>query len=84
MKDLVADMLKEAPAERPTINEVVTRFHDISTALHWWTLRRPIHHRQYPSAIRLFRMLPIALHNVRYILSRISAIPACPSVDSIA
>ena len=37
MKDLVADMLKEAPAECPTINEVVTRFHDISTALHWWT-----------------------------------------------
>ena len=84
MKDLVADMVNDVPAERPTMNQVVARFRKICSSLHWWTLRRPIDRRSYPSVIRFIRMLPTAFHTIRYISTRISAIPTCPGFHSIA
>ena len=75
MKGLVKDMVKENPADRPTIGEVVARFQTIRDSLHWWTLRRPIDRRRWPAWFRLSRMLPIAFRNMRYIVSGIGAIP---------
>ncbi|VDB94268.1 unnamed protein product [Peniophora sp. CBMAI 1063] len=42
MKKLVADMTKDDPAERPTMDEVVARFENISSSLSSVTLRRPV------------------------------------------
>jgi hypothetical protein len=39
MKSLVADMVKDDPKQRPTMNEVVTRFDDITKRLSSWQLR---------------------------------------------
>jgi hypothetical protein len=39
MKSLVADMVKDDPKQRPTIDEVVTRFDDIRKGLSSWKLR---------------------------------------------
>ena len=75
MKGLVADMVKEDPADRPTMEEVVTRFRMIRNSLHWWTLRRPIDRRWYPTVFRVLRMFPAMCRNVCYIIRGISAVP---------
>jgi hypothetical protein len=38
MKSLVADMVKDDPKQRPTMDEVVTRFGDITKRLSSWKL----------------------------------------------
>lgn len=75
MKDLVADMVKDDPAERPSMDEIVARFVEIRTKLHWWTLRRPIDKRKFPMVLRLIRMVPTALRNLRYVAFGIPAVP---------
>jgi hypothetical protein len=39
MKDLVADMVRDEPTRRPTMDEVVTRFGNITKRLSSWKLR---------------------------------------------
>ncbi|KAI0320057.1 kinase-like domain-containing protein [Amylostereum chailletii] len=39
MKPLIADMVQVDMAKRPTMDEVVTRFHKIRDGLSWWKLR---------------------------------------------
>ena len=39
MQDLVADMVKDDPQQRPTMDEVVTRFDAITKRLSSWKLR---------------------------------------------
>lgn len=78
MKELVADMVKEVPAERPSMNEVVARFGEICASLHWWTLRRPIDKRRYPAIVRAVRMTPQALRTLRYICLGTPSIPGYP------
>lgn len=75
MTELVADMVKDVPAERPTMDEVVARYKQLIASLHWWTLRRPIDRRIYPMFLRMIRMAPIAVRGVHRILSGIRAIP---------
>lgn len=75
MKELVADMMKEVPSERPSMAEVVRRFEDIRVSLHWWTLRRRIDERKFPKVLRLVRMVPTMFRTLRYITFRIPAVP---------
>ena len=39
MQALVDDMMRDKPAERPTMDEVVERFEEIGRKLRWWELR---------------------------------------------
>lgn len=75
MKGLVADMVKEIPAERPRMDEVVARFRKISAELRWWTLRRPTDKRKYPAIIRAVRMVPQVLRTLHYVVNGISSVP---------
>ncbi|KZV60309.1 hypothetical protein PENSPDRAFT_694368 [Peniophora sp. CONT] len=75
MEDLVTDMMKEVPADRPSMDDVVARFDEICASLHWWTLRRPIDWRWIPAVIRWVRVVPIAFRQLRYICSGTSSIP---------
>ncbi|VDB95698.1 unnamed protein product [Peniophora sp. CBMAI 1063] len=61
MRELVDDMIKEDPAERPTMPVVVGRFHLIRWHLPWWTLRRPVDSRRDSAIVRVSRTARVVL-----------------------
>ena len=80
MRDLVTDMVKEIPSERPTMDEVVARFDRIQASLSSWTLRRPIKKRKWPLLLRAIMKIPGVFRAVQYAMSGTPAVPV-PSDD---
>ncbi|KAJ7646819.1 kinase-like domain-containing protein [Roridomyces roridus] len=76
MQRLVADMMNNDPAKRPSMNEVVSRFSDIKAGLSWWQLRSrcsAVDERPLP---RVFKTIFHWPRQCYYIARRIHAIPA--------
>ncbi|KZV74540.1 hypothetical protein PENSPDRAFT_681919 [Peniophora sp. CONT] len=85
MEKLVADMVKDNPVDRPTMDDVMARFQELVAKLRPWTLRRPIKSRLWmsllpiPAPVRVVMTIPVAFRAMRYILSRTPAIPVMPT-----
>ena len=73
MQPLVADMVQDDPAKRPSIDEVVTRFNAMRRKMGTIKLRSRIGHRQ--EAFGLFRDFAHIFKSIRYSLQGIPAIP---------
>ena len=78
MRQLVNDMLRVNPAERPTMDEVVERFAKIQKKLHWWNFRARLVRRREWYIIRPVLGVAHAVRTARYILKGLSAVPVPP------
>jgi hypothetical protein len=75
---LVADMCQDDPAKRPTMSEVVTRFDEIVQGLSTWKLRSRVVGVGDFAIASFFRDIPHWVRRLRYIASRVPAIPTLP------
>ncbi|KAI0368266.1 hypothetical protein BV20DRAFT_1022672 [Pilatotrama ljubarskyi] len=78
MQSLVADMVQDDPAKRPTINEVIERFDKICASLGAWKLRSRVVHKKDSSIVGFFRTIRHVYRTANYILTRKPAIPTPP------
>jgi hypothetical protein len=75
MHSLVADMVNEDPAKRPSMDEVVQRFSVIKAGLSEWTLRsRFASHDESP----VFRVFRSSRHWSRQLLFKARGMAAIP------
>ncbi|KAI0666034.1 hypothetical protein C8Q78DRAFT_1141228 [Trametes maxima] len=72
---LVNDMVKKSPSDRPTIQDVSRRFHDLVKFLGSAELRRRLVPRGEDPVDALFRDIAHTFRNARYLLARISPVP---------
>ncbi|KAI0363364.1 hypothetical protein BV20DRAFT_975753 [Pilatotrama ljubarskyi] len=75
LSPLVEDMVRTDPSERPTIQEVVRRFRELSKSLGYCKLRSRLVPRDEHASDRFDRSIVHAIRTARYILARKSAIP---------
>ncbi|KAJ7129849.1 kinase-like domain-containing protein, partial [Mycena crocata] len=74
MKPLVADMVAEDPAKRPTIEEVIKRFSLIQNGLSSWKLRSRVVKAEDQNTV-FHRSIAHWYHRIGYILRRVPAVP---------
>jgi len=75
MKALVDDMVQEDPQKRPTIDEVVRRFHEIQGRLSMWKLRSRLAKENEPIISGVFRSFAHWTRQVGIIVKRVPPIP---------
>lgn len=75
LKGLVADMVKDNPKQRPTMDEVVTRFDDIIKGLSSWKLRSRLASKKEGALGGLARSLLHWTKQIKPILTRLPPIP---------
>jgi hypothetical protein len=75
---LVADMCQDDPAKRPSMSEVVTRFDEIVQGLSTWKLRSRVVSVGEFAIASFIRDIPHWVRRLRYIASRVPAIPILP------
>ncbi|KZT71765.1 hypothetical protein DAEQUDRAFT_706500 [Daedalea quercina L-15889] len=80
MNDLVDAMVVSDPQQRPSIDEVVSRFSAIQCSLSWWKCRQRLVSKKESALGRGFRGVGHLLRTAAYILLRLPAIPA-PSMS---
>jgi hypothetical protein len=76
MAELVKDMVQDDPSNRPTIDQVVTRFETIRKALSTSKLRSRISPRDEIPLEGFFRAIPHTFRKIKYALQGHPAIPA--------
>jgi len=77
LSDLVLDMVNDNPTERPTMNEVVSRFTEIEQNLSWFKLRsRPILRTETSTKTTFFEDVKHLFWTIGLILRGIPAIPS--------
>ncbi|KAI0633259.1 kinase-like domain-containing protein [Trametes polyzona] len=79
MKPLIADMIQDDPAKRPTMDEVVARYAKLVESLSTWKLRSRITHKKDSNIAGFYRSIRHVYRTAEYILSRRPAIPTPPS-----
>jgi hypothetical protein len=75
MVDLVDAMTDENPANRPTIENVISKFSCIRDSLSRFKLRTLITSKKDPSLFTAYRYARQAVRTLQYIILRRSAIP---------
>ena len=75
MAGLVEEMTNENPMERPTIEEVISRFSRIRGSLSEFKLRSLIMSKRDPGLINTYRCARQVVRTVEYIVWRKAAIP---------
>jgi len=76
MKNLVADMTHDDPKQRPTMDEVVARFADITKNLSSWKKRSRVADKNEPLFRSVIRSATHWAKQINLIVRRIPAIPA--------
>jgi hypothetical protein len=76
MIHLVADMVQDDPAKRPTIDEVVSRFDDIQHGLSSWKLRSRVVKTNDNGLVGFFRSIGHWSRRVQYIVARVPSVPS--------
>ncbi|KAH9913054.1 uncharacterized protein B0H18DRAFT_1097494 [Fomitopsis serialis] len=79
MRPLVDDMVRDVPAERPTMDEVVERFEVTCKKLHWWNLRARLVRRSEWYIVRFVLGIGHVVRTVRYVVKGLPAVPVPPS-----
>jgi hypothetical protein len=75
IKDLVADMVKDDPKQRPTMDEVVIRFGDITKRLSRWKLRSRIGSKKEGALGGIARSIVHWTKQIEPIVRRLPPIP---------
>jgi hypothetical protein len=75
MKSLVADMVNDDPKQRPTMDEVVTRFDDITKRLSSWKLRSRLGKRKEGVLGSIVRSVIHWTKQIKPIVTRLPPIP---------
>jgi len=75
MRELVDDMVKDDPKQRPTMKEVVSRFHDIVKGLSSWKLRSRIAVVSEKPSRRIRRSIAHWVKRAAFVVRRIAAVP---------
>jgi len=75
IQPLVDDMVQDDPAKRPTIDQVVVRFADMSGKLGSWHLRSRLIPRDEYWIVRMYRSIRHIFRTIGYIITRRPAIP---------
>jgi hypothetical protein len=75
MKSLVTDMVQDDPKQRPTMDEVVTRFDDITKCLSSWKLRSRLGKKKERMLGSLARSVIHWTKQIRPIVTRLPPIP---------
>ena len=75
MRELVDDMVQDDPKQRPTMKEVVSRFHDIVKGLSSWKLRSRIVVVTEKSSHRIRRSIVHWVKRAAFMVQRIPAVP---------
>jgi hypothetical protein len=75
MKDLVADMVKDDPKQRPTMNEVVARFGDITKRLGSWKLRSRVGSKKEGTLGGIVRSIVHWTNQIKPIVRRVPPMP---------
>jgi hypothetical protein len=78
MKDFVADMVKDDPKQRPTMDEVVTRFDDITKRLSAWKLRSRLGNKKEGALGSMARSVIHWTKQIQPIVTRLPPIPTPP------
>jgi hypothetical protein len=74
MKPLVADMVNDDPKQRPPMDEVVTRFGDITKRLSSWKLRSRVRSRKEGVLGRLIRSMAHWTKQINQIIRQVPPI----------
>jgi hypothetical protein len=80
MKDLVASMTQDNPQQRPTMDEVVVRFGNITKRLSSWKLRSRVVNKDER---RLRGVVRSSVHWVKQAGLIIRRVPAIPTYDDV-
>ena len=75
MKSLVADMVKDDPKERPTMDEVVKRFDAITKGLSGWTLRSRLGKKKEGALVSVALSMIHWTKQIKPIIARLPPIP---------
>ncbi|EPQ53169.1 hypothetical protein GLOTRDRAFT_79257 [Gloeophyllum trabeum ATCC 11539] len=75
MERLVADMVQDDPAKRPTMDEVVARFQAIQMSLSSWKLRSRVPERDELAIVEAYRALVHWKRRLWYVLRGVPAVP---------
>lgn len=75
MKDLVADMVKDDPKQRPTMDEVVARFAHITKHLSNWKLRSRLGNKDEGALGSMARSVIHWTKQIKPIVTRLPPIP---------
>lgn len=75
MQPLITDMVQDDPNQRPTIDEVVTRFAKICQGLSSWKLRSRVVKRGDSTIPGIYRSITHWYRRVTFIVTRNPAIP---------
>jgi hypothetical protein len=75
MLELVDEMTKENPVDRPTIEEVITMFSSIRDSLSEFKLRSLIMSKKDPRIITTYRYVRQVVRTVEYLILQKAAIP---------
>ncbi|KAF8889082.1 kinase-like domain-containing protein [Infundibulicybe gibba] len=75
MEPLIADMVQDDPAKRPTMDEVVSRFADIRNDLSSWKLRSRFARRDENPVSGIFRSVSHWVKQAMFIVTRTPALP---------
>ena len=75
MVPLISDMIDVDPTKRPTTDQVVTCFDEISRSLSQWKLRSRVVSKEDSILTGLYRAAIHAIHTTYYLLTRKPAVP---------
>ena len=75
MQDLVKDMVKDDPQQRPTMDEVVTRFGDITKRLSSWKLRSRLGKKKEGALGSIVRSVVHWTKQIKPIIARLPPLP---------
>ncbi|EIW62688.1 uncharacterized protein TRAVEDRAFT_69009 [Trametes versicolor FP-101664 SS1] len=76
MKPIVDDMVRDEPASRPNMDQVVARFDLLLGSLSTWKLRARLPQRNEYWMVRLFRAIAHTFRTIFYILTLRPALPS--------
>jgi hypothetical protein len=79
MENLVADMTKDSPEQRPTMDEVATRFGDITKRLSIWKLRSRVVNKSERRFRGVVRSVVHWTKQANLVIQRVPAIPTYKS-----
>ena len=75
MEPLIADMVQEDPSNRPTMDEVTTRFSEIRKSISTWKLRSRMTRKDEFWPVTAWRAVNHWTRTAGYVLARRAAIP---------
>ena len=75
MEELITDMVKEDPEKRPTMDEVVNRFTEMTSRLSAWKLRSRMARNNEIWPVTAWRTVSHWYRTIGYVIARKPALP---------